>query len=194
MITNYYTLFHLSVELNQEFSGRIVNEIFTQYRGELILSFRETPAVILVGCEPANNYIYTRKTFARARRNSADLFSEVHGMMIEKISIHPTDRQIYIQLKDGCELIIQLFGSKANILFVDTNSRVIDLFLKKSNLKNTKLELFSQILRPDIPELLHTTIVATNGDQPLATAAETYVPAIWYCAHPGIAHSYWFER
>ena len=176
MITNYYTLFHLSVELNQEFSGRIVNEIFTQYRGELILSFRETPAVILVGCEPANNYIYTRKTFARARRNSADLFSEVHGMMIEKISIHPTDRQIYIQLKDGCELIIQLFGSKANILFVDTNSRVIDLFLKKSNLKNTKLELFSQILRPDIPELLHTTIVATNGDQPLATALKRMFP------------------
>ena len=137
MITNYYTLFHIAVELNQEFSGRIVDEIFTQYRGELILSFRETPAVILVGCEPANNYIYARKTFARARRNSTDLFSEVHGMMIKKISIHPTDRQIYVRLKGGRELIVQLFGSKANILFVDTSGMVTDLFLKKSDLKNT---------------------------------------------------------
>jgi Predicted RNA-binding protein homologous to eukaryotic snRNP len=176
MITNYYTLFHIAVELDQEFSGRIVDEIFTQYRGELILSFRETPAVILVGCEPANNYIYARKTFARARRNSTDLFSEVHGMMIEKISIHPTDRQIYVRLKDGRELIVQLFGSKANILFVDTNGMVTDLFLKKLDLKNTKLELFSQIQRPDIPESLHNSIVAMYGDQPLATALKRMFP------------------
>ncbi|MGD0589575.1 MAG: NFACT RNA binding domain-containing protein [Bacteroidota bacterium] len=176
MITNYYTLFHIAVELNQEFSGRRVDEIFTQYRGELILSFRETPAVILVGCEPADNYIYARKTFARARRNSTDLFSEVHGMMIEKISIHTTDRQIYIRLKDGYELIVQLFGSKANILFVDTNGLVTDLFLKKSDLKNTKHELSSQIQRPDIPESLHNSIVATYGDQLLATALKRIFP------------------
>ena len=176
MITNYYTLFHIAVELNQEFSGRIVDEVFTQYRGELILSFRETPAVILVGCEPANNYIYARKTFARAHRNSTNLFSEVHGMMIEKISIHPTDRQIYVRLKDERELIVQLFGSKANILFVDTNGMVTDLFLKKSDLKNTKLELFSQIQHPDIPESLHNSIVATYGGQPLATALKRIFP------------------
>jgi predicted ribosome quality control (RQC) complex YloA/Tae2 family protein len=176
MITNYYTLFHIAVELNQEFSGRIVDEIFTQYRGELILSFRETPAVILVGCEPANNYIYARKTFARARRNSTDLFSEVHGMMIEKISIHPTDRQIYVRLKDGRELIVQLFGSKANILFVDTSGMVTDLFLKKLDLKNTKRELFSQIQRSDIPESLHSNIMATYGDQPLAIALKRMFP------------------
>jgi predicted ribosome quality control (RQC) complex YloA/Tae2 family protein len=176
MITNYYTLFHLAIELNQEFSDRIVDEIFTQYRGELILSFRDTPAVIIVGCEPANNYIYTRKTFARARRNSTDLFSEVHGIMIEKISIHPSDRQIYVRLKDGCELIVQLFGSKANILLIDTSGVVTDLFLKKSDLKNTKLEMFSQIQRPNIPELLHNTIVATYGEQPLATALKRMFP------------------
>jgi predicted ribosome quality control (RQC) complex YloA/Tae2 family protein len=176
MITNYYTLFHIAVELNQEFSGRIVDEIFTQYRGELILSFRETPAVILVGCESANNYIYARKTFARARRNSTDLFSEVHGMMIKKISIHPTDRQIYVRLKGGRELIVQLFGSKANILFVDTSGMVTDLFLKKSDLKNTKFELFSQIQHPDIPESLHNSIVATYGDQPLATVLKRIFP------------------
>jgi predicted ribosome quality control (RQC) complex YloA/Tae2 family protein len=176
MITNYYTLFHIAFELNQEFSGRIVEEIYTQFRGELILSFRETPAVILIGCEPANNYIYARKTFARARRNSTDLFSEVHGMMIEKISIHPTDRQIYVRLKDGRELIIQLFGSKANIIFVGTGGMVTDLFLKKFDLKNTKLEMFSQIQRPDIAEPIRSNIVATYGGQPLATALKHIFP------------------
>jgi len=175
MITNYYTLFHVTAELNQEFSGRIVDEIFSQYRGELILSFRETPAVILIGCESANNYIYARKTFARARRNSTNLFPEVHGMMIEKISLHPTDRQIYIRLKDGRELIVQLFGSKANVLFVDTSGIVTNLFLKKSDLKNTKLELFSQIQHANIPESLHN-IVSMCRDQPLATALKRIFP------------------
>jgi predicted ribosome quality control (RQC) complex YloA/Tae2 family protein len=97
-------------------------------------------------------------------------------MMIEKISIHPTDRQIYIRLKDGRELIVQLFGSKANILFVDTSGMVTDLFLKKLDLKDTKLELFSQIQRPEIPELLHNSIVATYGDQPLAAALKRMFP------------------
>jgi predicted ribosome quality control (RQC) complex YloA/Tae2 family protein len=176
MITNYYTLFHIAFELNQEFSGRIVEEIYTQFRGELILSFRETPAVILIGCEPANNYIYARKTFARARRNSTDLFSEVHGMLIEKISMHPTDRQIYVRLKDGRELIVQLFGSKANIIFVNTGGMVTDLFLKKFDLKNTKLEMFSQIQRPHIAEPIRSNIMETYGGQPLATALKHIFP------------------
>jgi predicted ribosome quality control (RQC) complex YloA/Tae2 family protein len=53
---------------------------------------------------------------------------------------------------------------------------VTDLFLKKSDLKNTKLEMFSQIQRPNIPELLHNTIVATYGEQPLATALKRMFP------------------
>jgi predicted ribosome quality control (RQC) complex YloA/Tae2 family protein len=53
---------------------------------------------------------------------------------------------------------------------------VTDLFLKKSDLKNTKLELFSQIQHPDIPESLHNSIVATYGGQPLATALKRIFP------------------
>ena len=176
MITNYYTLLHIAAELNREFSGRRLDEIFTQYRGELILSIRENPAVILIGCEPANNYIFARKTFARARRNSTNLFPEVHGMIIEKIFIHQADRQIYIQLKDGCELIVQLFGSKANILFVDANGMVTDLFLKKSDLINTKLELFSKVQHSDVPEPLRNNIAVMEGDQPLTTALKRMFP------------------
>ena len=99
MITNYYTLFHIATELEHEFAGRTVNEIFTQHRGELVISFKETPAVIIVGCEPANNFIYARKNFARARRNSADLFPDIHGTAIEKLFMHPTDRQLHIRLE-----------------------------------------------------------------------------------------------
>ncbi len=176
MITNYYTLFHLAAELNQEFSERIVDEVFTQYRGELILSFRETSAVILAGCEPANNYIYARKTFARARRNSTNLFSEIHGMMIEKVFIHPSDRQLFIRLKGGHELIVQLFGPRANILLVDSSSRAMDQFLKKSNLKDANHELSFPIQHSDRSEMLHNDIVAAYGNQLLAKGLKQIFP------------------
>ncbi len=176
MITNYYTLFHLAAELNKEFTGRIVDEIFTQFRGELILSFRETSAVILVGCEPADNYIYARKEFVRAHRNSADIFPEVHGTIIKKISIHPGDRQIHFQFEDRRELIVQLFGPNANVLFVDTGGTVTDLFLKKSDLINTKLDLSSRIQYPDIPESLHGGIAAAYTGRPLAMMLKHILP------------------
>src|SRR5512136_3051129 len=105
MITNYYTLFHVAAELENEFATRTVNEIFTQRRCELVISFKETPAVIIVGCEPANNFIFVRKTFARAKRNSANLFSNILGTEIDKVFMHPIDRQLHMRLNDKRELV-----------------------------------------------------------------------------------------
>jgi predicted ribosome quality control (RQC) complex YloA/Tae2 family protein len=176
MINNYYTLFHLAAELNQEFSGRTVEEIFTQFRGELILSFLDTPTVILIGCETANNYIYARKTFARARRNSANFFSEVHGIMIEKIFIHPSDRQLSVRLKDGHELVIQIFGSRANILLIDSIGTVADQFLKKSNLKDANQEVSLSIQHLDTAEIHSKDIVVSYGGQSLTKGLKQIFP------------------
>ena len=140
MITNYYTLVHVARELEHEFAGQTVNEIFTQHRGELVISLNETPAVIISGCEPANNFIYARKTFARARRNSVDLFTDISGAIIEKVFMNPADRQLHIRLKDKRELVVQLFGSKANILLVDASGIITETFLKKPDAKITTIE------------------------------------------------------
>ena len=140
MITNYYTLVHVASELEHEFTGRAVDEIFTQHRGELVISFKETPAVIIAGCEPANNFIYARKTFARARRNSADIFTDIPGTIIDKVFMHPTDRQLYIHLKDKREFVVQLFGSKANVLLLNASGTITETFLKKSDTKVTGIE------------------------------------------------------
>jgi predicted ribosome quality control (RQC) complex YloA/Tae2 family protein len=172
MITNYYTLFHVATELEHEFAGRTVDEIFTQQRSELVISFKETSAVIITGCEPANNFIYARKTFARARRNSADLFTDVRGTVIEKVFIHPTDRQLHICLKDKRELIVQLFGSKANVLLLDANKIIIETFLKKSDAKVTIIE--SKQAEPGtIGSKIFLSIYA---DQPLTTALKHGLP------------------
>ena len=137
MIANYYTLFHIATELECEFARQTINEIFTQHRNELVISFKDIPAAIIIGCEPANNYIYARRTFTRARRNSANIFNGLIGSKIEKIFIHPTDRQVHIRLKTDQELIVQLFGSKANVLLLNTDRIITDTFLKKSDMNVT---------------------------------------------------------
>ena len=172
MITNYYTLVHVATELEHKFSGRAVNEIFTQHRGELVISFKETPAVIIAGCEPANNFIYARKIFARARRNSADIFTDIPGNVIDKVFMHPTDRQLHIRLKDKREFVVQLFGSKANVLLLDARGTITETFLKKSDAKVTGVKSIhaeSSTIAPDI-------FISTYADQPLATALKRVLP------------------
>jgi predicted ribosome quality control (RQC) complex YloA/Tae2 family protein len=172
MITNYYTLIHIAAELEHEFADRTVNEIFTQYRGELVLAFKETPAVILVGCEPADNYIYARNTFARARRNSANLFTDVPGAVVGKIFMHPADRQLHIRLKDMREIVVQLFGSKANVLLLDANGIITETFLKKSDVKisgNESVRSETGMSAPDIFQSMY-------ADQALVTALKRILP------------------
>jgi predicted ribosome quality control (RQC) complex YloA/Tae2 family protein len=154
MTANYYTLFHIAKELNQEFAGKTVNEIFTQHRGELVLSFNETSAVIIVGCEPSDNFIYMRNAFARARRNSTDLFPEIFGKVVTQIRLHDADRQIQLRFQEEKEIIIQIFGSKANVILVDEKKRVPDSFLKKEhiNIQDNKESVRLNIL-PTVDQL-----------------------------------------
>ncbi|MGD1044920.1 MAG: NFACT family protein [Bacteroidota bacterium] len=172
MITNYYTLVHIIAELEHGFAGQTVSEIFTQHRGELVISFKEIPAVIIAGCEPANNFIYARKTFARARRNSADLFTDIQDTVIEKVFIHPTDRQLHICLKDKRKLIVQLFGSKANVLLLNAQGIIVETFLKKSDAKVTRIES----KQTESAAVTSGTFLSTYAEQPLATALKRVLP------------------
>ena len=172
MITNYYTLVHVASELAHQFAGQTVNEIFTQHRGELVISFNETPAVIIAGCDPANNFIYARKTFARARRNSAEFFTDLSDTIIEKVFMHPSDRQLHIRMKDKRELVVQMFGSKANVLLVNTSGFIAESFLKKPDAKITTIESLQADSGTRTPE----TFLSTYGDQPLKDSLRHVFP------------------
>jgi predicted ribosome quality control (RQC) complex YloA/Tae2 family protein len=172
MISNYYTLVHITSELELEFAGQTVNEIFTQQRAELVISLNGLPSVVLIGCEPANNFIYARKTFARARRNSADIFTGISGAIIEKVFMHPADRQLHIRLKDKRELVVQMFGSKANVVLVNASGIITETFLKKPDAKITTIEYLPTDDGPSASEIF----LSPFGDQPLKDALKRVLP------------------
>jgi predicted ribosome quality control (RQC) complex YloA/Tae2 family protein len=133
MLTNYYTLFHIAAELQRECTGKKIAEMFTQHRGELVILFQGSPAAVIVGCEPSDNYLLLRHSFARARRNSVDLFSDTVGVAVEEIRMHPMDRQVHMRLRNSSEIIIQIFGSKSNVLLVNTTGQIAETFLAKED-------------------------------------------------------------
>ena len=190
MITNYYTLVHIAAELEHEFIGRTIDELFTQYRSELVISCKEIPSVIIAGCEPANNFICERKTFARARRNSTDCFLGVPGTVIENIFMHPTDRQMHMRLSDMRELVIQLFGSKANVLLLNAAREISETFLKRSDVKLTE----NDVLQTNDRARAAQSFSSLDVHQPLTTALRACISAIRPGASQRAVHADWLRR
>jgi predicted ribosome quality control (RQC) complex YloA/Tae2 family protein len=131
MITNYYTIAQVVRELQAAVAGKTVAELFSQQRGELVVTFADSPAIGVIGCEPSNNFILVRKNYSRARRNSLDVFLSLRNVKIDNVSIHPNDRAVAFHIAHGQRLIVELFGSKANVVLVDESNKIIDAFLKK---------------------------------------------------------------
>jgi predicted ribosome quality control (RQC) complex YloA/Tae2 family protein len=172
MIANYYTLARITGELESHFSGLTIREIFTQYRGELVISCDQTTAVIIAGCEPSDNFIYVRKAFDRARRNSVNIFTGAVGGKIDKIFIHSSDRQTHIRFDDRREIVVQIFGSKANILLLDANGIISETFLKNSDAVMTPKDSDSIGLSTETAERI---LSGLSGRQ-MATALKQVFP------------------
>jgi predicted ribosome quality control (RQC) complex YloA/Tae2 family protein len=136
MEANYYTLLHIARDLDERLRGKSFLEIFSQRKNELIMHFSDEQFLV-VSCEPSENYLYARGSFARAKKNSLDFFPTLIGQTVESVSMSLTDREIFLKTSDGSNLIVQMFGSKANVLLLHTNYRIQASFLKPKHYVGT---------------------------------------------------------
>ncbi|HTP13459.1 MAG TPA: NFACT RNA binding domain-containing protein, partial [Bacteroidota bacterium] len=143
--------------------GCLLSEAFTQNRNELILRF--SPAnrsggivpdeFVTVSCEPSVNFVHTANEFHRAKRNSLDLFGEFLGESVRSVHMHAADREIAIAFASGIRMMIQMYGSKANVLVVNQDDEVVDSFLRSRELKGTTLPApTNRATLPDAPGFL----------------------------------------
>jgi predicted ribosome quality control (RQC) complex YloA/Tae2 family protein len=139
MISNYYTLRLLAMDLDRQLKGSEIEEAFCQNKNELLISCRtqEGSGCLIVSCEPSMNYLYLRVDVHRAKKNSIDVFRILHGRIIRNISIQPADRELVIHCSGDMRLFIRMFGSKGNVLLVDQQSTVADAFLNSKELRGT---------------------------------------------------------
>jgi len=126
-----------ALEIQNAVSGKILESLFTQDRGELVVTFCDFPGVLIINCEGSHNAFYLQNSYARAKKNSVDLFRSACGSTIRSVAIDESDRQIFLELEDGSRIIVQMFGVKGNVLLVSPKNVIVDAFLRKNEIVTT---------------------------------------------------------
>ncbi|MFO8099164.1 MAG: NFACT family protein [Salinibacter sp.] len=139
MVNNYYTLRALVQEWAPELSGGTVEDVFSQVKNEL--------SVALVGSNQAHTlrasvqrphlHIFRVDGYHKARRNVATLFEAVIGRTATGLRIAERDRLISLDLDDGSRLLWQLFGARANGVYVGPDGTIRAAFQRHDELVGT---------------------------------------------------------
>jgi predicted ribosome quality control (RQC) complex YloA/Tae2 family protein len=141
LIRNYYTLTHISKEL-ESIEGTELVDCFTQDKGVLIMIFfdgkREN--VVEYSTVPSIDTIFLRKRFSRARKNTLDLFPDIKNKIIKKIDLIKNDRVFHFDFGDVSAYFF-LFGGSRNNCFIVQNGNIIDSFKDPSKNINKKFEI-----------------------------------------------------
>ena len=141
MISNYYTLRFLAVDLDRTLRGSEITEVFCQSKNELLISLKteSDERCLTVSCEPSMNYVFLRGPVNRARKNSVDVFRVLCGRLVRSVTIQPADRELVLHCSGDLILLVRMFGSKANVLLADDHHTVVDSFLNAKELRGSKL-------------------------------------------------------
>ncbi len=120
---NYYFLKHLSQVLSTRISGFEIVEVFSQSKDELIISMlkNQDEFHIKATLESKISMLSFPERFARARRNSIDLFPDVIGMKIKQVTQFENERSFSLELENGLQLVFKMHGRRSNIILFNGN-------------------------------------------------------------------------
>ncbi|MDA0986182.1 MAG: NFACT RNA binding domain-containing protein [Bacteroidetes bacterium] len=149
MLTNYFTLLQLSQYFNQNYSGWIVLQIFSQQKNQLCIILKNinlNETTIIISCEPGNNFIFANSQFVRAKKNSVDLFVQLQSKILTSVRMIEFDRIMVFEF-ENFEIHSQFFGSASNIILIDKKSKtIIDCFKNKKELDKLNLNYSDKLI------------------------------------------------
>src|ERR1041385_1488406 len=161
MVTHYFTLRALSQEFNALLRDVIIDEIFSQQKNEVVISFTGRQQLqanglshsLVVSGDPKLNYFYVREKIARAKKNSVDLFHDIVGLSIKGVTMRSHDRIVQCELNNGSKLLAQLYNTVAsNVILLDEHNTIQETFKDNKALKGNVLADDEQRFDPRILE------------------------------------------
>lgn len=131
MFHNYFFLKRLASSLKKELTGLALLECFSQNKDELVLGFanKEKEFWIRANLDPNISLISFPESFARAGRNSVDLFSGLINQKVSSARVFDFERSFEILFTTGNALIFKMHGRRANILHAK-NDKILKIFRK----------------------------------------------------------------
>lgn len=143
---NYYFLKALSPALNKKVAGTKIVQIFSQSRNELILIFNgDNQFVIKANLDNESSLLSFPDDFARARKNSVNLFEELLDQEVLNIRSFENERSFSIQLTANYELLFKLHGRHSNVILFKEG---VFRSMFKQNMLNDETIRVDQLDRP----------------------------------------------
>lgn len=129
MQLSYYFLKRVSEKLSEKLPGYEAAEIFSQNKDELMLSFLNGRKEFHI--KAVLNTQFTTlafpKEFARARKNSVDLFQNLIGLKVTDIHQFVNERSFLIRFEENYDLLFKMHGKRSNVILYQ-EERQLSLF------------------------------------------------------------------
>jgi len=147
---NYHFLRHLVPALHRRLQNFSVGEIFSQNKNELILSFYKSEDTFFIKAhlDPSFCCLSFPLSYARARRNSVDLFEETRDLKVIGVTLSPHDRSFRIELESNYLLFFKMYGNRSNIILF--KGRTFVHFFNKKLSADTNLDPNQKAYSPEI--------------------------------------------
>jgi predicted ribosome quality control (RQC) complex YloA/Tae2 family protein len=140
MQNNFYFLRKVSEALRSKIINHTVASCFSQTKNELVIELRENhiPFFIRINTIPELSCVSFPPSFARAKKNSVDLFPEIIGKKVTSLVQIENDRSFAINFGE-LALVILLHGVRANVVLFEKEDPIVFFNKKLSKSFNTKL-------------------------------------------------------
>jgi len=165
LFSNWLTYRAVAAALDEQLTGAVIREVFTQQKNELVIVCEREigPEVLQFSAEPRFAWLLLKPEFARARKNSLDLFPDLIGDRVSHVRIARDDRIIRIALESGRLLFAFLFPVRANLIMTDGEGTVLESF-KQHDPPADWMQLEYDNSIPHITEEALRRIIAEHAD------------------------------
>lgn len=159
MIRHFFTLQKIAEEL-KTLEGCELSECFTQEKNfcEMAFPVGKDEKYVRLSVDPKFASVYLKGRFHRAKKNSFDLFPDLVGEVLQKVSIAENNRILIFEFINSRLYALIFGGAASNLVAVNSAGGVFDAFKSAADLKGKPFELPKPSLRP-LSEFPGETIV-----------------------------------
>lgn len=113
------------MELNQQLSELSVIEFFSQEKDRAVVEFsnRNKSKFIEISVNPGLPFVILKNDYRRAKKNTVDLFPEIHNCVLNEVTISSSDRIIKFSFSNS-EMYFIVHGKHTNIILIDHSGNI----------------------------------------------------------------------
>ncbi len=133
MHNNYYFFKQLVPALASKLVNSTLTDCFSQNKDELILVFElntNEKFFVKASLESHFSCLSFPKNYARAKRNSINIFDSLNEQTIASVNLIDNERAFIFNFNNGDQLLFKLYGNQSNLIYFSANGG-IEIFKKK---------------------------------------------------------------